>query len=404
MIYQHPGLAAWLLSDHLLVADFPLKYLRLYNPSASALWLLLIKGQLDRNGLIAAYAEVFKLPLLQARTDVMACLSEWATLGWLDNHGAGCLRIDPKPASESLADSTTDRAQIPAHRVLLDGVFQLGATSFAVRVGELDGTDLSPSANSTLAARISAMLSGFPAARTTATTSMPQLLVAVAPDVTYIDDGSALSIKDDAVDALGQVILAVFRMAYPQEQMLGTLHAAAVGQRGTLLLSGVSGAGKSTLASYLFSKGWAYYGDDIVGLNAKGEVLSFPASVSLKEGSWSALRPSFPQLEGLQSMSAGLKTVRYLPLSSEATAEAPARKVAAWVFPRYVAQAQTRFEAMDAIEALQSLIGSGFSLDGQYGYKGVGQFVSLLTGAPRYRLLYSDLKEAEECLQSLLTP
>ena len=381
-----------------------MKYLRLYNPSAAALWLLLIEGQLDRDALIAAYADVFRLPLHQASTDVMACLSEWATLGWLANHGAGCLRIDQKLVSESLADSATAQNKIPTHRVLLDDVFQLGATIFAVRVGELDGADLSSSANSTLAARISAMLRGFPTAHTIAITSMPQLLVVVAPDVTYIDDGTAVSIENDTADAIGRVILAVFRMAYPQEQMLGTLHAAAVGRRGTLLLSGVSGAGKSTLSSYLYSKGWAYHGDDIIGLNAKGEVLPFPASVSLKEGSWSALHTAFPQLEHIESMPAGFKTVRYLPLTNDAKTDAASRKVAAWVFPRYVAQAETRFEAMDAIDALQSLIGSGFSLDDLYGHQGVGQFVSLLTGSPRYRLVYSNLQEAEECLKGLLAP
>ena len=94
--------------------------------------------------------------------------------------------------------------------------------------------------------------------------------------------------------------------------------------------------------------------------------------------------------------------MRYLPLACNAEADESARSVAAWVFPCYLAGAETHFEPIDAVAALQALIGAGFSLDGQHGWQGVQQFIALLASVPSCRLVYSNLNEAEQCLQSLL--
>lgn len=403
LIYQHPRLAAWLLDDHLIIANFPLRSLRLYNPSAAALWLLLIGGQRNRHELVNAYAELFKIPHQQAHADVMCCLSEWEDLDWLDETTVGTLRIDPRPESELPPETTLDNAKIPAHTVLLNGLFQLGDTVFSVVVAETRLTTPNPPASSELGIRLAAMLRGFPTADQAAV-PRHQLRVVVSPDAVYLDEGAALCRKFEATEALGQIMLAVFRIAYSQQKMLGTLHAAAVGKHGALVLSGISGAGKSTLATHLASQGWSFYGDDIVGLNDVGQVLPFPAAASLKDGSWSVLSTSFPELAHLQTLSAGPKTVRYLPLASNSETDTAAHTVAAWIFPRYQAAAATHIEAMDSVSALEALIGAGFSLDGQHGWQGVGQFIGLLASAPSYRLVYSNLNEAQECLQRLLTP
>jgi hypothetical protein len=397
LISRHGGLAAWLLDDHLMVAEFPQRYVRIYNPSAAALWLLLTDGTRDHAGLVAAYAELFGLPADQVEADVAQSLAAWQDLGWLVCGQADRLSLEHRGEAEGATEAATEPPSLPAHDVIFDGSFRLDRAEFGVRVGETV-----PMGSSGLAARVAAMLQGFPAAD--AARAPVRLDVVVAEDATYLDDGAApISVWHDPIEALSQIILAVFRLAYPDETILSTLHAAAIGQRGTVLLSGVSGAGKSTLSAHLSSRGWRYYGDDIVGLASTGAVLPLPTAVSLKEGSWPVLRDHYPELDHLDTIEYGAKTARYLPLAADACGDAEARALAAWVFLTYQTGAATRFEAVTAIEAMQALITGGMALDVRMDHRGMAAFLDTLTRLPKYRLVYSNLDEAEACLHSLMT-
>jgi hypothetical protein len=76
-------------------------------------------------------------------------------------------------------------------------------------------------------------------------------------------------------------------------------------------------------------------------------------------------------------------------------------KVAALVFPSYAANSETHFDSIEPIEAMYKLINAGFSLNVGYGFEDVEKFIRLLTLIPKYRLTYSKLNEAHECLQTL---
>jgi hypothetical protein len=153
----------------------------------------------------------------------------------------------------------------------------------------------------------------------------------------------------------------------------------------------------------LASRDWLYYGDDVVGLGADGFVLPLPTAVSLKEGSWPLFHATHPQLEQLPVIRYGSKTARFLPISVESFGQPSQRRLAAWVFPEFRADAVTRFEAIDTEYALQALITGGLALADPVDAQGVHALLTLLTNLPKYRLVYASLAEAQTCLQSLLT-
>ncbi|CAK0743965.1 putative PqqD family peptide modification chaperone [Gammaproteobacteria bacterium] len=398
MISVHEGLAAWLLDHHLLLAEFPQRYLRIYNPAAAGLWLLLAEDALDRPGLVRAYGEVFNLSAEQAEWDVTQCLAEWRGQGWLTVDASGLWRIAPRYEADFEAMPSAN--QLPDHTILHRGIYRFGDAAFGLEVGETRPMGLSG-----LAARLVAMARGFPVVGTEATAS---LRVVVAEDATYIQVGdTSPSVWFDPIEAVGQVILAIFHLAHPRASILATLHAAAVGRERTVVLAGVSGAGKSTLAAYLVGRGWCYQGDDIIGVAAHvgshsgGRVLPLPTAVSLKEGSWGVLGGRYPGLEALENIEYGAKIARYLPLSEAVEAPAGTRDVAAWVFPSYRSGAATRIQPLSAVAALEALITSGMALDARLDRYGLENFLAILSGVPRYRLEYSDLTEAETWLNEL---
>lgn len=396
LVSRHGGLTAWLLDDHLLLGEIPQRSLRIYNPSTAALWLMLTEGTRDYPGLVADYAELFDVEEKQASQDVGQLLAAWGNLGWLacDETGLVCIEYQDLPAQD--IDIARSCVSLPSNDAIFDAQFKFGESIFGVRVAETY-----PMGSAGLAARIAAMLGGFP------TTDLHQvsgrLNVVVAEDVTYIDDGVAMiSQWSDPVEALSQVVLAIFRLAYPQESTLAMLHAAAVGQNRALLLSGVSGAGKSTLAAYLSCHGWRYYGDDIIGLGSEGVVLPLPTAVSVKNGSWTLLGEHFPELDALDVIEYGKKIARYLPISADIHEVATIRAVAAWVFPTFHVGAEIQFEPLTVVEALQALIANGMAFDTEIDHQGISEFLEMLSRLPRYRLVYSDLIEAEQCLRSLV--
>lgn len=402
LVHQQPGLTAWLFDDHLVVFDCSIRSLRLYNPSATALWLLIVGGQSSRATLINAYRHLFTLGYHQANTDVSLCLKEWAQLGWLQENCDGIVSIGPLPNSPPAANISHSCSTVPQNTVCVEHVFKLGAVVFSASVGLVVSDGSSPAApGAVLASRIAAMLQGLPSADLAAAEKR-YLRVLVADDVVYIDDDLKARNEVAHEDAVGQTTLTILRAAYHDENMLGTLHAAAVGKQHAVVLSGVSGAGKSTLAAYLQRQGWRFYGDDVVGLSAAGQVLPLPASASIKQGSWPILETCCPELATLDTLTVGAKTVRYLPLPSDANAGPIERQVVAWIFPRFEAGAETRFRAVDKVTALRSLMDAGFYFDEHNTNAKVEQFVCLIARIPCYTLTYSSLNEAQECLQKLM--
>lgn len=362
-------------------------------------------------GLTAAYAQVFGLPKAQAEQDVTPCLAAWRQSGWLTQDPAGRLQIATHTPTSSTGMTTSpapaQRAAAGAQgHVVCDLVCHLGQAPFRVQI-----TESRPMGPSGLAARLTAMLAGFPRLDHGGTSAWLQ--VWVTDQGTHISASSgpantpvhttAHAVQDPA-QAVSQVMAHLFTLAYPHTPILSTMHAASVGQaaQGALLLSGVSGAGKSTLAAALAAKGWQYHGDDIVGLGGDGQVLALPTAVGLKAGSWDVLRDHFPQLDQLGEIAYGAKTARYLPLPDQAWGVPTSRALKAWVFPCYRAGSATHWDTLSTVDAVQRLITSGMALPEQLDHQGLQTLLALLTDRPKYQLVYANLDEAHTCLSSLL--
>ena len=75
----------------------------------------------------------------------------------------------------------------------------------------------------------------------------------------------------------------------------------------------------------------------------------------------------------------------------------------AWVFPSYQQGAACRLERIGGVESLQALLDAGICLEGHTGVGGVDRLLELVSGCPSYRMVHSNMKEAEACLHQLLT-
>nr|WP_319566627.1 PqqD family peptide modification chaperone [uncultured Rhodoferax sp.] len=395
-ISQHGGLTSWLVDGYLLLAEFPQRHLRIYNPTAAALWLLLADGSNNQAELVAAFAELFKQPKIDVEQDVLHLLATWREAGWIDFNETGQL-ILVSPTKVAFDSNARPNCQyLPTHDIIFDKVYSLGPSPFRVRIGKT-----SNQGNNGLAERVMALLQGFKAATVKNPPSILDIIVS-HEGIHLNDDQSPIMFWSDQTEALGRIYQAIFRMAYPDGNMLATFHAAAASQGKSVLLSGLSGAGKSTLAAYLASRGWRYYGDDVIGLNADGTVAPLPCALSLKEGSWQVLRARHPVLDALAAIHYGGKTARYLPLPTDKLDATEHQTLAAWVFPCYQARSTTRLETMTVIESLQALINNGMALDEHIDVPGIRTLLRLLSDLPRYSLVYSSLDEASACLQKLI--
>jgi len=125
-------------------------------------------------------------------------------------------------------------------------------------------------------------------------------------------------LKEDAHYFTGKFSMELLNRMYTklESEWMGVFHASAIsnGSRAVLFL-GDSGNGKSTLSAILMASGFDLLADDFVPVDAvTGEVLYFPAAVSVKKTAIDELLPLFPQLEtAAEFYYPGLdKTVRYL--------------------------------------------------------------------------------------------
>jgi hypothetical protein len=94
-----------------------------------------------------------------------------------------------------------------------------------------------------------------------------------------------------------RMMFEILEVAYRSTPKLAVLHAAAIVQNeAALLFIGSQGSGKSTLVASLCAEGATYLADDLCPLDQSGRLLPIPAPQAIKEGSWTILEQSHPQL------------------------------------------------------------------------------------------------------------
>jgi hypothetical protein len=206
-------------------------------------------------------------------------------------------------------------------------------------------------------------------------------------------------------EARNLVIRAIVTGCCADNETAAILHASCVADNKgkSLMIAGRSGSGKSTLAAALVAKGLDYVADDHVPLHSNGkQVMAFPVSLGLKEGSWqldSAKKLGFSASKEAATARSG---VCYRPLKTRL--QLGERRDASYlIFPHYAENQTKRMEVLSAEEALQYLIDAGARLTREG--NSIIPLARLLNSTPAYKLLHSSSEYAvSECLKLLAKP
>jgi len=166
-------------------------------------------------------------------------------------------------------------------------------------------------------------------------------------------------------EAAGIVIKEILSVLYSDRVWMAVLHGAAVHRDGKgILFPGEGGNGKTTLTAALVQCGFDYLNDDTVPLDAEtGRFAAFPAGLCLKEGSWQILGPDYPEIDALPVYQRYGKSVRYLPLKSDAVTKGM-RLVSAnlLVFPEHVRRFVEWIQRIPCYQLSYGVLSSGMKL------------------------------------------
>ncbi|MEA9601207.1 PqqD family peptide modification chaperone [Polynucleobacter sp. MG-28-Ekke-A2] len=257
-LYDSASLRAWLIEDHLITAQFPKPELQVWNPTASALWLLLLDGGYKLEDLASQISKLFAISSPAIEIQVNACLSDWVQRNWaqLDNEGRYSI-------SSKISDSTSLICYVDTPEdsvVIFDKNYFLNDHSFRLRVRAFDNSRHHP-----FLTRLTAITQGF---FESSIDHKSQLDIVIDSECIFVGENSQGYKKyQDSAEALNNCIQYFLKISAGETAHFITFHAAALGRENGLLFSGISGAGKSTLCALLAQKGWRYYGDDLVGLS-----------------------------------------------------------------------------------------------------------------------------------------
>jgi len=402
--------SSWLLGGRLVVFDFAVGDVAIYNHSAAVVWLSLLDGPMENAQLIEILSQVFEISSDQARSDLKWCLTEWVMKGWLCTNGRD--EFEFSTGSCLLNKDSTKVAQpaaiiappISFHSITCQ-LFQASLTlEFALTTSPKD---------SGLIARLLTIIHGFPLCQEPVKQKHSTLLKIseTGHEIIIAKNNDPPIVYQDKLKAYSDVIQHIFHLSYPEFVQFGVLHAAALGKQKTIIFAGISGSGKSTLSAYLARQGWHYYGDDTIGLGATDDqantavVLPFPTSISIKEGSLETLASCYPELIAIEPVDYNNKTARFLSLPEpKPVCKSLSLEISALVFPTFLKNATINTEQVTPIDALSLLMHSGgVSFDTDITPSKMHQLFATISCLPIYKLTYSNLPDAEAWLDTLLT-
>jgi len=207
------------------------------------------------------------------------------------------------------------------------------------------------------------------------------------------------------IDELLPMLVNFVRVAYYRSfDYLISLHAAALYyNKIPLILPAASGSGKSTLSTYLMEKSFEFLSDDAIAIDKNARLRPIPLSIAIKEGSWSVLEkngvfmtelPVHKRFDG--------QNVRFLIPNNIAT-EVLSVENAYLVFPRYVAGASTIIKSISTLEALSIIIHSRYEVQDSYDETIIRQWIGLVEKMNKYSITYSDMEDARNHLEKLMS-
>ena len=179
--------------------------------------------------------------------------------------------------------------------------------------------------------------------------------------VLTLDNKIIEAFESDAVEYYkGAVSQLVYSLIYkkPFSGWMCTLHASGVHLNNkAFVFSAAAGSGKSTTSAILKASGLDYISDDFIAATPNGNVFPFPASISVKDGSFAVLSKYYPELSNkvLEKAATG-KMVRYLPVNNFSAAIKNGIPVAGFVFVEYQKECSFGINQVSKKEAIQLLL------------------------------------------------
>lgn len=397
LIYSTQNLRVWLIEDHLAISKLPNPELHLWNPTASAIWILLLDGDKTLDEIALAIEGIFSNCPNNIGPDLKSCLNEWTEQGWIKKFDSLRYSICQNIKTTPDVDYAFEKPKFS--KSILSKNYQINKSVFSLTVKSEPSYNFQP-----FLSRLVALVSGF-----TETFDTPKYAfeISIGDDGIYLSENLKCYRKfQTQADALSHCIQFFLKSSSDDLTHFVTLHAAGIGKERSLILSGVSGSGKSTLCALLSKKGWEYYGDDLVGLSVNKKIeaslIPLPTGISVKSDNWDMLAVEYPGIENLEVVKYGDKVAKFLSIPTSSNTSNNKKQVRGIVFPTYLKNSKTSYARLSAIEALSKLVDAGISLHQDMQAEEVENFLNFLITHPIYQLSYSDIEEANTWLSTLL--
>lgn len=214
-------------------------------------------------------------------------------------------------------------------------------------------------------------------------------------------DGVCIAAEEKTSGARAILLQEMTTLCDPAREAKAILHAGACGSTsGCVILAGASHAGKSTLCAALMGEGFFCYSDDSVVLDRQFAVSGMPFPLMLRESSWLVLEPRFSSFMARTRVHRRFGCdVRFLPSNLPGNSS-PVARARALVFVDYQPGARTVLQSLTRFEALISLRQGGFWVE--HSQDGIARFLAWIGSLGCYKLSYSRIEEALECIKNLL--
>lgn len=392
------GVVAWCFEGHLVVVEFDTGVLRLYNPTALAIWLLL-GDQLSEEQLARELVVIFGATPMEVTSGLLSLLTEWQGYGWLthqSNHYKLTYQVQAavNPQEKTLGTAAqTSSASGPMKRAEYHIAL---AFPLAVHITAEEGVQPRQ-----IFQRLCAIFAGFTQSASCDRSFSNTLTIDIHQEtVSFASKHVSSQIEADATEIVSQTLLHLLKLGYPKNRLMATIHAAGLCGSNTkqgILIPGISGAGKSTLAVALADRGWHYLGDDIVGLSDEQTIMPLPTAASIKPNSWDVLPDHSESLNRLPVIVYSGKSAKYLPISNVPDPIGPV-PLSRWVFPRFKPGASFCVSRMNPLEVLQGLIEAGMGLSDALTESDVARFLQMLHDTSAHQVIYSDIDEVAQWL------
>jgi len=345
---------------------------RLFNPTAAFIWRGL-EERLSESSIARAIALDFGIDYGTALADVAVTLDAWGAAGLATFEGQP-VRV---PTPSASPPST------PAHAVQVRR-YRVGERAFRVRYS------LAADAGRDAAAFLERVIALLAPLEDCAGPDGPD-----GPEVPMVVDASHET-------AFGPFCRAIVQRLFGPFEWLFTMHAAVIAfDDRAVALCAPQGSGKSTLAAWLAARGWRYFNDDLAFIDPDGpRVLPLPVAVGVKEGSRAILASEHAALHAAPLHRYGSKSARYVAMPPASVAASPA-PLAAIVFSRYEAGADTAMHRIAAAQAARHLMDAGIIFTPALRPEMVEWMGSFLRRVPCHQLSYSNLREAEAALRTI---